>query len=82
MKPPNGSIQCPVQRPFSKYGADKTVTECCKCQGQTQCEAAAAGTNYYNWGGAKAMMEKNDVVDKSKLTRIKQEINYDEADDS
>ena len=61
------AIQCPVTRPFSKYGANNNVDSCCKCQDQTQCVDAATGTNYYNIDGVKAMMADNDVVDKSKF---------------
>ena len=64
---PAGAIQCPIEHPFSKYGANgATVESCCKCQSQTKC-IAAAGATHYNIGGANAMMQPNDVVDKSKF---------------
>ena len=67
-RPPAKAIQCPVIRPFSKYGANTNIVEsCCKCQQQTGCEDAAPGTNYFNIGGVEAMMADNNVVDKSKF---------------
>ena len=64
---PAGAVQCPIEHPFSKYGADgRTVESCCKCQSQTKCKDAG-GATHYNIGGAGAMMEANDVVDKSKF---------------
>ena len=64
---PAGAVQCPIEHPFSKYGANgSTVVSCCKCQSQTKCKDAA-GATHYNIDGAGAMMEANDVVDKSKF---------------
>ena len=68
VRPPVGTLQCPVTRPFSKYETNKNVVgSCCKCQDQTQCVDAAAGTTWYNYGGVMAMTANNDVVDKSKF---------------
>ena len=68
---PAGAVQCPIEHPFSKYAAgSQTVESCCKCQSQTKCKAAA-GATHYNIGGANAMMQANDVVDKSKFLIIK-----------
>ena len=65
---PAGAKQCPVTRPFSKYGANTNIVEeCCKCQQQTKCEAAADNVNSFNEGGVYAMRQNNDVVDKSKF---------------
>ena len=67
---PAGAIQCPIEHPFSKYGANgATVESCCKCQSQTKC-IDADGATHYNLGGTRAMMEANDVVDKSKFLII------------
>ena len=67
---PAGAIQCPIEHPFSKYGANsQTVESCCKCQSQTKC-IAAAGQTHDNIGGVGAMMQANDVVDKSKFLII------------
>ena len=67
---PAGAVQCPIQHPFSKYGPNgSTVESCCKCQSQTKCKAAP-GATHFNIGGSYAMMQPNDVVDKSKFLII------------
>ena len=71
--PPQDAVQCPITHPFSKYGdGTNTVSACCKCGDQVRgCKAVGditdrTGINYYNYGGVKAMIQKDDVVDKSK----------------
>ena len=64
---PAGAVQCPIEHPFSKYGANsQTVEACCKCQSRTKCKAAA-GATHYNIGGTNAMMQPNDVIDVTSL---------------
>ena len=65
---PAGAVQCPIEYPFSSYGPNTDyVEQCCKCQSQTKCRAAS-GATHYHIGGAVAMMQPNEVVDKSEFS--------------
>ena len=68
---PPGAIQCPIEYPFAKNRQDAfIVEECCKCQSQTKCQTASAA-NHFNIAGANAMMQPNEVVDRSEFLHLK-----------
>ena len=68
---PAGAIQCPIDYPFAKNQQDAfIVEECCQCQSQTKCQAAS-GANHFNVAGANAMMQPNEVVDRSEFSNKK-----------
>ena len=68
---PSWAVQCPLRYPYSVFGqGTDTVEECCKCQSQTKCQAAAAGVNYYNMGGIHAMMADDGVIDRCKSSDV------------
>ena len=68
---PAGAIQCPIDYPFAKNQQDAfIVEECCQCQSQTKCQAAS-GANHFNVAGANAMMQPNEVVDRSEFLHLK-----------
>ena len=68
-----GAVQCPIQDPYSKFAAGKTIIDsCCKCKNLTQCTSITdidngAGINHNNVAGVNAMRAENDTIDKSKI---------------
>ena len=67
---PAGAVQCRMDYPFAKNREDTfIVEECCKCQSQTKCQTAS-GANHFNIAGAKAMMQPDEVVDRSEFSHL------------
>ena len=67
---PSGEIQCLITYPFAKFGQSTFIAEeWCKCQSQIKCQTSST-VNHYNDGGSHAMIQDNEVVDKSELSKI------------